>query len=215
MKKFISVVLLTILLIVSILPICGYAYDLNEERRFTCVDEEIVEYFNDENGDYILKDGEKEYIIVIDSFKLVTDYYELKELKSDIAKAKATNSFSRFNETMSSKSSKVVYSGKLDFSATIATTPIIALEGYNYYYLKCSDLNPSGAKRGFSHYVMFTVDQGATWYQYDSPFVNYSLSLYTRFSRARLGNPQYIKIKMWSYYGTVDSCTLSVKLADA
>lgn len=215
MNKFVSVIMLAALLIITCLPIASFAKSVEEERHFIYLDEEFVEYYADDVGTYILKSGKKEYITVVDSFVLVTDPNMLRSLKSEVQMDKISNLLNHPVNAITNKSSNIVYSGKLDFSSTIAITPAINISGYNYYYLKCSNLNPSGAKRGFSYYAMVTIDNGASWYQYESPFVNYSLSQYTRFSRARLGNPQYISFKMWSYYGTVDSCTLSVKLADS
>ena len=87
------------------------------------------------------------------------------------------------------------------------TTPVLTLSK-DYFYLKCSNLNPSSAKRGFSYYISYSADN-STWFK--ALYVNKSLTLYTRHARADLGNASYIKIQIWSYYGTVSSCLFSVK----
>ncbi len=94
----------------------------------------------------------------------------------------------------------------MDFSNTMATTDIIT-NTYHYFYLRCYNLNPSNAQRGFSYYVYYSAD-GNNW-QYDL-FVNRSLLVSTKHRMSTLGNGPYIQIKMWSYYGTVNSCTLKL-----
>jgi hypothetical protein len=210
MKKIISAVLSTVLFVTTFLSLTANAASLEKVYSYTSFDGQIIEYYKDAYGeDYVVENGKRIYIAVPTStWEIVDDedIIALEDWKQEIdCSPKAVQPYAN-------KKAIIAYTGNMDFSSTIATSSVIGTQGYIYCYLKCSSLRPIGAKRGFSYQIRFSPD-GSTWYL--NRYVNQSLSSYTRHRMSELGNAQYIQIKIWSYYGTVKTCTLSVKLADS
>lgn len=198
MKK-ISIILAITLLISSLSCFGVGAKQPDEVCSYVNYNGDTIYYYKDINDDtYVFENGERVYVAVPVSVEEITDPDELAMLRND-AEKKSLN--------ISAKSSDVLYSRTMTLSPPYNTTPVLTLSK-DYFYLKCSNLNPSSAKRGFSYYISYSADN-STWFK--ALYVNKSLTLYTRHARADLGNASYIKIQIWSYYGTVSSCLFSVK----
>jgi len=209
MKKAIAAVLSTVLFISTFLSLTANAADLEKVYSYESFDGQIIEYYKDAYGeDYVVENGKRIYIAVPVSTWEVIDDEDItawEDWKQEVdCTPKAVQPYAY-------KDAIIAYTGKMDFSSTIATSNVIDTEGYLYCYLKCSSLRPIGAERGFSYQLRFSPD-GSTWYF--NRYINQSLTFYTRHRISELGNAQYIQIKIWSYHGTVETCTLSVKLAD-
>lgn len=199
MKKAVSFISSVIMFITVFLPLTASAAGTDEIYYYEDIYGEKIYYYQDSAGEkYIIEDGRKVLIAVPVSVELITDEQELSELNQAVLQAKQARSVSASNLPISTT---------MNFSSTIATTSILRVTK-NYIFLKCSDLNPSGAKRGFSYYIRYSPD-GSTWYR--ALYVNQSLLFYTKHRWAELGNSPYIQIQMWSYYGTVSSCTLNIR----
>ena len=72
-------------------------------------------------------------------------------------------------------------------------------------WLKTTNHNPTFAKKGVSFYLRYSPDGGQTWEQ--QLYVNQNLSTSKRYG---ITAGLTFNIKMWSYYGTLNSCTLKV-----
>lgn len=209
MKKFISAILSIALFVTAFLPLTANAANLEKVYSYISFDGQIIEYYKDAYGeDYVVENGERIYIAVPTSTWEVVDedITALEEWKQEI------DCTPKSVQPYANKNAIIAFTGNMDFSSSAAISSVINTQGYIYCYLKCSSLRPIGAKRGFSYQIRFSPD-GSTWYF--NTYVNQKLSSYTRHRMAELGNAPYIQIRIWSYYGTVNSCTLSVKLADA
>lgn len=209
MKKFISAILSIALFVTAFLPLTANAANLEKVYSYISFDGQIIEYYKDAYGeDYVVENGEKIYIAVPTSTWEVVDedITALEEWKQEI------DCTPKSVQPYANKDAIIAFTGNMDFSSSAAISSVINTQGYIYCYLKCSSLRPIGAKRGFSYQIRFSPD-GSTWYF--NTYVNQKLSSYTRHRMAELGNAPYIQIRIWSYYGTVNTCTLSVKLADA
>lgn len=201
MKKQLATVCVIVWIMTSLFSFSASAKSADQICSYVSFNGEKIEYYKDtDGGTYVIEDGKKEYIAVPVSVEKITDSAELSQLRAIAG--------SRTLSVASVASATLPYSKTMNFSSTIDTTSILNVSSATYYYLKCSSLNPSGAKRGFSYYVRFSPD-GTTWYR--ELYVCQSLLLYTRHRMADLGNAPYIQIQMWSYYGTVSSCLLSMK----
>lgn len=188
-------------MITSFLSLSVFAKVDDQKYSYVSFNGEVVYYYKNAAGEtYVIGEGKKEYIAVPVLVEKITDSVELSELRASV---KNMNSF-----IASVASTTLPYSKTMNFSSTIDSTSILYIPSASYYYLKCSGLKPLGAKRGFSYYVRFSPD-GSTWYR--ELYVCQSLLLYTRHRMADVGNGPYIQIQMWSYYGTVTSCLLSIK----
>lgn len=201
MKKCLSIILSIVLLFSGVLSVNAYAETPKDKVcSYTNYKGETVVYYEQADGEtYIIEDGKKEYVAIPVLVEEITDPEELAELRAEFNKHKLSN-------TTTSRNSNLRYSKTMNFSNTLDSTDILVISS-SYFYLKCSDLNPSNAKRGFSYYVRFSPD-GSTWFQ--TLYVCKSLLVNTRHRMADLGNGPYIQIKMWSYYGTVNTCLLSI-----
>lgn len=200
MKKLIATILSAVLIITSFLSLSVSAKIADQKYSYVSFNGEVIYYYKDAaGGTYVTEDGKKDYIAVPVSVEKITDSVELSKLRATVNK---TNLY-----TVSIASTTLPYSKTMNFSSTLDTTSVLYVTS-SYFYMKCSSLNPSGATRGFSYYVRFSPD-GNTWFS--ALYVNESLLFYTRHRMADLGNGPYIQIQMWSYYGTVTSCLLSIK----
>lgn len=194
MKKTVSIILI-IGICFSLFSITAFAQE--PERRFLFEYEDVsFNYYKDKQGTYIIEDETKVYIAIPVLIEEVTDEMLLRELRNEFS-----------NSIMQSGTKSLIL-----FSQTVNLKPLAQTGVLNvtddYLYLKCTNLNPSNAKRGFSYWIYYSQD-GSTWTS--AFFVNESLALYTRHRMADLGKSPYIKINIFSYYGTVDSCLFSVK----
>lgn len=166
-----------------------YSFEMSESQYFY--------YYKDNNGEpYIVENGIKYNIAVPEYVAKVTDETLLAQLRKDVTEKKI----------VTAAKSKVLFSQNVYFN-TLAKTGILNVTD-NYLFLKCSNLNPSNAQRGFSYWILYSLD-GREWTR--AFYVNKSLTFYTRHPMATLGNAPYIEIHIFSYYGTVSSCLLSVK----
>lgn len=91
-----------------------------------------------------------------------------------------------------------------------SNTKISTYANSNVLYSKTVYFNPL-VKTGFSYWILYSMDN-TEWYR--AFFANESLTFYTRHARAEFGNAPYIVIHIFSYYGTVSSCVLSIKDGD-
>ena len=195
MKKVISVFLATIILIVSLSvtvcasndSICSYP-GLDGDSAFL--------YYMDDCGEPYVVDGIKAYIALPEYIETVTDSGKLEELRNDFINM----------QNYDNPKSLVLFSKTIVFNP-LAATGVLSVSD-NYLFLKCTNLNPSNATRGFSYWIYYSFD-GSNWTR--SFYVNKSLSVYTRHSMALYGYAPYIKIEIFSYYGTVSSCKFHVK----
>lgn len=200
MKKVIATLISAILIVSSFLSFNVFAKTSDSQFSYVGGDGTVVNYFKDDNGDaYVIENGEKIYIAVPVSTEKVTNNAELFYLN--------TSSKAKISSSSTFALSKLPYEKHMDFSIKPNYTDVLYITA-PYFHIKCSDLNPSGAKRGFSYYVWFSPDN-SSWEK--TLFVCESLRFYTRHRMADFASGPYIKIHMWSYYGTVDSCLLSMK----
>lgn len=200
MKKIIAVLLTSVLVATTLFSLNTNAMTTEEIYSYENFNGEIVYYYKDTNGDaYVIENDEKVYIAVPVSIEVITDEDELNELR---------NSSQNVNLNTITTRANPIYSEVIQLKSNNNITPKITLANADYFYMKCSDLSPFGAKRGFSYYLSYSPD-GNTWMK--ALYVNNSLLFYTRHRRADLGNCQFIKVQIWSYYGTVSSCLLSIK----
>lgn len=157
-------------------------------------------YYKDINGEpYIIENGVKYNIAVPEFIEKVTDEKLLSQLRSDFNTRNG-------NSNIYSANSEILFSKKVYFNPLVKTGVLDVSD--DYIFLKCSDLAPSDANRGFSYWILFTFD-GKEWQR--AYFANHSLTFYTRNRRADLGNTSIIQIHIFSYDGSVSSCTLSIK----
>ncbi len=186
-----------VVLILSAFQISVYATD--SQASYVDYSGNVVYYYLDRNNQkYVIENGKKIYIAVPVSTEKVTNEKELEALKSSIDKPINTGAEINAVNILFSKTISLSY-----------TTNVLTIS-QPYLYLKCSNLSPSGAKRGFSYYVFYSPDN-STWFR--ELYVNESLRTYTRHSNAHFGNGPYIKIHIWSYYGEVTSCSFNIKEA--
>lgn len=193
--KFFSV-LMVVMILISSLSMTSSAFN-GKEYIYTNHNGDTIPYYKDINGDtYILDNGEREYIVIPDYTVEITDIDVLNSLREE------------FNEMSKQRavSNNLPYSKTMDLTDINNSTSILCVNK-DYFYLKCSQLNPSNGKRGFSYYIYYSPD-GVSWSININ--INKSLLVNTKHRMSELGNAQYIKIHMWSYYQTVNSCLLSV-----
>ena len=196
MKKLLSLILVFVIILTS-LSLTAFAQKPETLYCFDSGNGDHFYYYKDNNDNtYIIDNGNKYYIEIPEYTEQVTDEAKLKELRDEFNSHKISNN----------AKSVVIFSQTVYFN-TLAKTGILNVTD-NYLYLKCTNLNPSNAKRGFSYWIFYSTD-GRDWTR--SFYANKSLSVYTRHAMAELGNAPYIKIEIFSYYGTVSSCLFSVK----
>lgn len=206
MKRFLSILLVTTLLLTYFVPFAASANGNSKQYSFINVNGETVYYYFDEAGEtYIMENGEKEYIAVPVSVGKVTDEAMLAELRASFKSDIINNSINTAPYVEPLELEGSLYQKNMVFS-NADTTDVLEVKDHTFL-LKCSKLNPTGSDRGFSYYVYSSID-GYDWSY--TVYVNKSLLVFTRHRLADTGGP-YIKIYMWSYYGTVKSCLLSVK----
>jgi len=200
MKKNISIILTLVLVLSNILSFSAFALTpTDKECSYVNYNGETIVYYEQPDGEtYILENGIKEYIAIPVLVEEITDPELLSELRAEFNKT-------MFNEP--TKASSLPYSKTMSFSNTYDNTSILNITVGNFY-MNCTNLNPSGAQRGFSYYVRFSSN-GSTWYQ--ALYVNKSLLFYTTHRMSDYGNGPYIQVKMWSYYGTVSTCKLHIQ----
>lgn len=195
MKKFLSIILIVAICFGSF-SITAYAQEDKAIYSFE-YDGRILYYYKDEIGNpYVIDDGVKSYIAVPEFIEKVTDELQLESLRKE---------FSSCNLQNNSKSN-ILFSQTIYFNVLPNTGILNVTE--DYLYLKCSELNPLGAKRGFSYWINYSPD-GKNWER--AFYANKSLLLYTKHPMALFGNSSNIKIQIFSYYDSVSSCLLSVK----
>lgn len=198
MKKILVVSLSIILLFMAYLPLSASAIVPDKLCYYENYNGEKIYYYKNNSGEkYVIENGKKIPIAVPVLIERINDEEEINQLNQELVANKMLTAISYVN---------LPYSKTMNFSNT-DTTGILHVTK-SYIFLKCSNLNPSGATRGFSYYVRFSPD-GTTWYS--ELYINESLLVYTRHNWSDFGNSPYIKIQMWSYYGTVSSCTLNVR----
>lgn len=199
MKKFLCIILI-VAITFSSLSIAAFAQETENAYLFDVYEGQSLYYYKDKQGNpYIVDNGIKYYITLPEFVEKVTDESQLELLRSE------------FNNSNSSKLETSTKSNVL-FSQTVYFNPLARTDVFNisedYLYLKCSKLNPSNADRGFSYWIFYSFDS-REWTR--AFYANKSLSMYTRHPMATFGKARYIKIEIFSYYGTVSSCLFSVK----
>lgn len=198
MKRAISLFMTLVLMGTSLFSLSANAISYSKSYSYTDPDGSIVFYQKDANGTYIIENNKKVYIAIPVLIDKITDEETLTELRASIGNIESSNSV---------LASSLPYSKTMNFSSTsLIFTDVLSVTGD--FYMKCSDLEPFGSDRGFSYWIHYSYD-GVNWER--ALYVNQSLLFYTRHRHAELGNSPYIKIHMWSYYGTVSSCLLSIK----
>lgn len=196
MKKILSIFLIVSILITSF-SFIAFAQEDNIVYSFEYSEGENFYYYKDNNGNpYIIENGVKYSIAIPEYIEKVTDESLLVTLRNEVNK-------NRINELADSD---ILFSETVYFNTLVKTGVLNVTD--NYLFLKCSHLNPSNAKRGFSFWILYSLDQ-TNWER--AFFINKSLTFYTRIPRAEFGNAPYIIIHIYSFYGTVSSCFFSVK----
>lgn len=195
MKKFLSLIL-AIVIVLSSFSVTAFAQESKTVYTFS-YEGNSFSYYKDEQGNpYIIENGIKYPIAVPVIVQKVTDEAQLEQLRS------AFNS----SKIESNAKSNILFSKTIYFN-TLAKTGVLNVTD-NYLFLKCSELNPSNAKRGFSYWISYSFDN-IVWEQ--AFYINQSLSSYTRHPMSTFGDAPYVEISIFSYYGTVSSCLLYVK----
>lgn len=196
MKKILSMIII-VAIFISSLSFAAVAQENDILYSFELSEGEKFYYYKNSDGDpYIIEDGKKYNIAVPEYVEQVTDQSQLMMLRNEGNKI-------RLN---SATDSDILFSQTVYFNSLVKTNVLNVSK--DYLYLKCSNLNPSNAKRGFSYWILYSVDN-VTWMR--AFYANQSLTFYTRHPMAMLGNAPYIIIHIFSYYGTVSSCLFSVK----
>lgn len=199
MKKFLSIFLIVAIAFGS-LSITVFAQETKTIYSFEACEGQKFYYYKDKQGNpYIVDNGNMYYIEVPEFVEKITDESQLEQLRREFN----NNSISKLE---TSAKSDVLFSETVIFNP-LARTGVLNVSD-NYLYLKCSKLNPSDAKRGFSYWIFYSFDN-REWTR--AFYVNKSLSVYTRHPWTTFGKAPYIKIEIFSYYGTVSSCLFSVK----
>ncbi len=199
MKKFLSIILITAI-IFSCFSINAFARQTETIYIFE-YGSKSFSYYKDEQGNpYIIDSGIKYYVEIPDYVEKVTDEAQLKILREEYKSAKSK----------ASARSNILFERTIYFTS-LPSTGILSVND-NYLYLKCSELNPSNATRGFSYWIFYPLEDGDAETEWERAFfVNKSLTLYTRHPMVNFGYPDYVKIEIFSYYGSVSSCLFSVK----
>lgn len=196
MKKITSV-LIIFAIFISLFSFTAFAQETDTVYSFEVFEGKYFYYYKDSNGEpYIIENGEKYNIAIPDYVEKVTDESLLAMLRSEVNE----------NSVNAVAKSKILFSQTVYFNPLVKTGVLNVTD--NYLFLKCSDLNPSNAKRGFSYWILYSIDK-VEWMR--AFFINESLTFYTRHHWAELGNAPYIEIHIFPYYGTVSSCLFSVK----
>lgn len=196
MKKFIAICLSILSIFISSATLCSNAYaeKHDEIKTFINVKGEKINYFENKNGDaYIIENGKKEYIAFPISWEKVTDEKTLTELR---------NEYKRFSVSRAG----LPYIKNMNFSNHLDTTDVIGINGRRYVWMHCTNYNPWNAHKGMSFYMYLSYD-GNEWIR--EQFVNWNLSIKKKVYVYNSGMPN-MKIQMWSYYGDVNSCKLSI-----
>ena len=199
MKKFLSIILIAAICFGSF-SITAFA---QEDKTIYSFEYEgnTIHYYKDKQGNpYIVDDGIKSYIAVPEFVEKVTDESQLESLRKEFNSSKLQNS----------AKSKILFSQTISFNVLPNTGVLNVSE--EYLFLKCSNLNPSNAERGFSYWIFYTTD-GKEWTR--AFYANESLLFYTKHPMSFFGNAPMIKIEIFSYYGSVSSCLFSVKEGNA
>lgn len=195
MKKFLSI-FLVVSICFSSFSIIAFAQEDKNIYSFE-YDGRSLYYYKDEQGNpYIIDDGVKSYIAVPEFIEKITDKSQLESLRKEF------NSTSLQNNARAT----VLFSQTIYFNV-LPNTGILSITEDNIS-LKCSNLNPIGAKRGFSYWINYSSD-GKNWER--AFFVNESLLIPLRHPMELFGYASYIKIQIFSYYDTVSSCLFTVK----
>lgn len=200
MKKIFSI--LTIFAIfISSFSFIAFAQENNTAYSFEYAEGKNFYYYKDINGEpYIIENGEKYNIAIPEYIEKVTDESLLSMLRNEA------------NNEANKDSVNTVLKSDILFSETVYFNTLVKTQTFNvtdnYLFLKCSNLNPSNAERGFSYWILYSFDK-TEWLR--AFYVNKSLTFYTRHPMATLGKAPYIIIHIYSYYGSVSSCTLSIK----
>lgn len=199
MKKFLSIFLI-VTFSIGLFSFNSFAQENSEIYFYENFSGDKVYYYKDVNGEpYVVENGIRYNIAVPEYTEKITDEKLLSQLRSNY------NSMND-NFDVCSVNSDLLFSIRVYFNPLVKTGIFNVSD--NYFFLKCSDLSPSNAKRGFSYWILFTPD-GNEWLR--AYFANYSLTFYTRHRRADLGNASSIQIHIFSCDGSVSSCILSVK----
>lgn len=200
MKKPLSILIIFAILISSF-SFIAFAQDNNTVYSFEFAEGKSFYYQKDINGEpYIIENGKKYNVAIPEYVEKVTDEALLSMLRDEADK----NSVSTFSK------SGVLFSDTVYFNTLVKTKTFNVTD--NYLFLKCSKLNPSNAERGFSYWILYSFDN-TEWQR--AFYINKSLTFYTRHPMATLGNAPYIIIHIYSFYGSVSSCTLSIKQGGA
>lgn len=200
MKKLFSILMIVVLLMSSV-SFIAFAQENDTVYSLEVSEDKYFSYYKDSNGEpYIIENGIKYNIAVPEYVGKVTDETLLVQLRKDAVENKITTA----------AKSKILFSQIVYFDP-LAKTGILNRTD-NYVFLKCSDLSPSNANRGFSYWVYYSLD-GSNWQE--SFFVNKPLRFYTRHHKSEFGDAQYIEIRIFPYDGSVSSCLFSVKQGGA
>lgn len=199
MKKFLSIGLI-ISMFFGCFSITSLAQDVEKLYIKDCGCRNFSYYKDAQGNPYIVEDGIKYYVEIPDYVEKVTDEAQLERLREEYENAKlqiSTRSNILFERTI--------------YFASLPSTGALGLT-QRYLYLKCSELNPSNATRGFSYWIFYPVEADDAETEWERAFyINKSLSSYTRHDMAIFVYPSYVKIEIFSYYDSVTSCLFSVK----
>lgn len=201
-KRTLSSLLSILFLSLVFFSIPVSAVDYGEKYTYTDVDGTVFEYYLDENGyPFQIEFGEKIFLLLPLEHLKITNEKELAELRKASAEAKQ-----KFETDASLKAGDYNWkSFYMDFA-----TYHIAETGEFWFpsichsmWLKTTNQNPRFAKKGVSFYLRWSPDGGVTWMQ--ELLVNQNLSNAKRYTTTA---GLRFNVKMWSYYGTLNSCTL-------
>lgn len=201
-KRTLSSLLSVLFLSLVFFSIPVSAVDYGEKYTYTDVDGTVFEYYLDENGyPFQMESGEKIFLLIPLEHLKITDEKELEELRKASEAAEQ-----KFEAYASSKAGGYTWkSFYMDFATYhIADTGNFGFPSICHsMWLKTTNHNPSFAKKGVSFYLRWSPDGGQTWMQELS--VNQNLSTAKKYNTP--AGLQF-NVKMWSYYGTLNSCTL-------
>lgn len=201
-KRTLSSLLSVLFLSLVFFSIPVSAVDYGEKYTYTDVDGTVFEYYLDENGyPFQMESGEKIFLLIPLEHLKITNEKELAELRKASADAKQ-----KFETYTSLKAGDYPWqSFNMDFATYhIANTGAFGFPSICHsVWLKTTNHNPANAKKGVSFYLRYSSDGGETWMEQLS--VNKNLTVAKRFIT---GAGLQFNVRMWSYYGTLNSCTL-------
>ena len=191
--KSISIILLAVIIYNAFLT---KTWALSKEilKTYVRADGSTICYYENQDGStYVYENGEKIFVAIPVERRVLTDEEVQQLIYCD-------------GQNRSVNYKTLPYSKTLNVG-TGAFTDIIYLNyGRDSIYLKCSNYSPIFGNKGMSYYIFYSTN-GSTWIS--ELFINKNLSTKLRHF-VYDSYYQYIKIRMWSYSGDINTCKLSI-----